>query len=81
MCLVVKLSICSSCRTVEDRETGECLFAGSGGFFVGARFIFWISGCKFKCTEEYISRADDGGSDSSAIRVKREVFEHGTVGF
>ena len=30
---------------------------------------------------EYISRADDGGSDSSAIRVKREVFEHGTVGF
>ena len=29
----------------------------------------------------YISRADDGGSDSSAIRVKREVFEHGTVGF
>ena len=61
--------------------TGECLFAGSGGFFVGARFTFWISGCKFKCTEEYISRADDGGSDSSAIRVKREVFEHGTVGF
>ena len=44
-------------------------------------FTFWISGCKFKCTEEYISRADDGGSDSSAIRVKREVFEHGTVGF
>ena len=81
MCLVVKLSICSSRRTVEDRETGECLFAGSGGFFVGARFTFWISGCKFKCTEEYISRADDGGSDSSAIRVKREVFEHGTVGF